>query len=153
MNKATTLFETINRIKQNSGMLVFEADINEINWEKDFQDVSKKCINPSELAAYLNKVVTNSQQKPNKREKLALDKPYIHSKAIPFDEEGEIDVNEFIKKMTEMPNSIISEGGNEKMKKTSDENSFSINMGIPALRGLVYDIENQQFFIVNTKIT
>jgi len=56
MNK-TTLNETINRIRQNSGMLIFEADINEVDWEKDFQDVSKKCINPNELTSYLNKVV------------------------------------------------------------------------------------------------
>jgi hypothetical protein len=148
MNKSTTLCETINRIKQNSGMLIFEADINEINWEKDFQDVSKKCINPNELTAYLNKVVTNSQQKPADRDKLALDRPYIHSKTIPFDEEGEINVDEFIKKITAMPNDILSI--NMKMEKSKTDDSFSVNIGIPALRGLVYDIENSAFYIVNT---
>ena len=147
MNK-TTLNETINRIRQNSGMLIFEADINEVDWEKDFQDVSKKCINPNELTSYLNKVVTNSQQKPDDRDKLGLDKPYIHGKAIPFDEEGEIDVNEFIKKITAMPNDILSI--NAKMAKSSDGSSISVNIGIPALRGLVYDIDGNQFYIVNT---
>ena len=147
MNK-TTLNETINRIRQNSGMLIFEADINEVDWEKDFQDVSKKCINPNELTSYLNKVVTNSQQKPGDRDKLGLDKPYIHGKAIPFDEEGEIDVNEFIKKITAMPNDILSI--NAKMAKSSDGSSISVNIGIPALRGLVYDIDGNQFYIVNT---
>ena len=91
--------------------------------------MSKKCINPNELTAYLNKVVTNSQQKPSDRDKLALDKPYIHSKAIPFDEEGEIDVDEFIKKITAMPNDILSV--NAKMAKSSDDNSISVNIGIP----------------------
>ena len=33
----TTLNETINKIRQNSGMLIFEADINEVDWEKIFK--------------------------------------------------------------------------------------------------------------------
>jgi len=144
----TTLNETINRIKQNSGIMVFEADINEIDWEKDFKDVSKKCLNPSELANYLNKVIDNSQKKSADKEKIGLDKPIIHAKAIPFDEEGELDINEFISKITAMPNDILSI--NEKMQKSNDDGTYNVNIGIPALRGLVYDIDEQKFYIVNT---
>jgi len=144
----TTLNETINRIKQNSGIMVFEADINEIDWEKDFKDVSKKCLNPSELANYLNKVIDNSQKKSADKEKIGLDKPIIHAKAIPFDEEGELDINEFISKITAMPNDILSV--NEKMQKSNDDGTYNVNIGIPALRGLVYDIDEQKFYIVNT---
>jgi hypothetical protein len=144
----TTLNETINRIKQNSGVMVFEADINEIDWEKDFKDVSKKCLNPSELANYLNKVIDNSQKKSADKEKIGLDKPIIHAKAIPFDEEGELDINEFISKITAMPNDILSV--NEKMQKSNDDGTYNVNIGIPALRGLVYDIDEQKFYIVNT---
>ena len=144
----TTLNETINRIKQNSGIMVFEADINEIDWEKDFKDVSKKCLNPSELANYLNKVIDNSQKKSADKEKIGLDIPIIHAKAIPFDEEGELDINEFISKITAMPNDILSV--NEKMQKSNDDGTYNVNIGIPALRGLVYDIDEQKFYIVNT---
>jgi len=144
----TTLNETINRIKQNSGIMVFEADINEIDWEKDFKDVSKKCLNPSELANYLNKVIDNSQKKSADKEKIGLDKPIIHAKAIPFDEEGELDINEFISKITAMPNEILSV--NKKMEKSNDDGTYNVNIGIPALRGLVYDIDEQKFYIVNT---
>ena len=128
--------------------MVFEADINEIDWEKDFKDVSKKCLNPSELANYLNKVIDNSQKKSADKEKIGLDKPVIHAKAIPFDEEGELDINEFISKITAMPNDILSV--NEKMQKSNDDGTYNVNIGIPALRGLVYDIDEQKFYIVNT---
>lgn len=144
----TTLNETINRIKQNSGIMVFEADINEIDWEKDFKDVSKKCLSPVELTNYLNKVIDNSKKKSADKEKVGLDKPIIHNKAIPFDEEGELDVNEFIRKITAMPNEILS--ANDKMDKSNSDSTLNVNIGIPALRGLVYDIDEQKFYIVNT---
>jgi hypothetical protein len=142
------LFEQITRMKILYGEMLTEDELNEINWEKDFSDVSKKCISPSALAEYLNNVINNSEKVPSKRDKLTPDKPYIHSKSIPKTSSGEIDVEAFIKNITAMPPEIIS--GNEKMKKSSNEERLSVNIGIPALRGLVYDIHERQFYFVNT---
>ncbi len=147
-NSDILLFEQITRMKMLSGEMITEEELNEIDWENDFSDVSKKCILPSALAEYLNNVIVNSEKAPSKRDKLALDKPYIHSKSIPKTSSGEIDVQAFIKNITAMPPEIIS--GNAKMKKSSDENRLSVNIGIPALRGLVYDIQEGKFYFVNT---
>ena len=147
MNKKMNFLETLKRIKINFGLLN-EDNLNEIDWDNEFSDVYKKCINTAELKNHLNHVIDNSEKKPSDRESLGLNKPYIHTKSIPFDEEGEIDVNAFIKKITTMPNDILSI--NSKMEKSKTDNTLSVNIGIPALRGLVYDIDNKEFFFVNT---
>ncbi len=147
-NRDILLFEQITRMKMLSGEMITEEELNEIDWEIDFSDVSKKCISPSTLAEYLNNVIDNSKKAPSKRDKLTPDKPYIHSKSIPKTSSGEINVEAFIRNITQMPAQIIS--GNEKMKKSSNEERISVNIGIPALRGLVYDIEEGKFYFVNT---
>lgn len=147
MNKKMNLLETLSRIRINFGLLN-EDNLNEIDWDNEFSDVYKKCINTAELKNHLNHVIDNSEKKPTDRESLGLNKPYIHAKSIPFDEEGEIDVNAFIKKITTMPNGILSI--NSKMEKSKTDNTLSVNIGIPALRGLVYDIDNKEFYFVNT---
>ena len=147
MNKKMNFLETLKRIKINFGLLN-EDNLNEIDWDNEFSDVYKKCINTAELKNHLNHVIDNSEKKPSDRESWGLNKPYIHTKSIPFDEEGEIDVNAFIKKITTMPNDILSI--NSKMEKSKTDNTLSVNIGIPALRGLVYDIDNKEFYFVNT---
>ena len=147
-NKDVLLFEEITRIKMLSGEMITESELNEIDWENDFSDVSKKCITGAALVEYLNNVLDNYEKKPKDREKLGLDKPYIHNKRIPKKASGEIDIEAFIKNITAMPNKLISV--NAKMEKSSGDTFISVNIGIPALRGLVYDIENSQFYFVNT---
>lgn len=122
--------------------------LNEIDWEKDFPDVSKKCIEPKQLTQYLNDVLSNRAAKPVDRKKFGADMPHVHGGAIKTDEEGDIDIAAFTKNITAMPNSILS--GNIKMQKSATESSISVNIGIPALRGLVYDIQNKEFYFVNT---
>lgn len=119
--------------------------LNEIDWEGEFSDVSKECISVDALMEYFNKVLKNQELPPNKRTKSLL---LVHNKSIPFDEKGEIDVQAFIKNITVHPSQIISQ--NEKMGKSGTDNSITFNIGIPALRGLVYDIDSDKFYIVNT---
>lgn len=132
------LFEMMNKV---GGMPV----LTEIDWGGDFNDVSKECISIEALKDYFNKVLKNQELPSEKRTKSSL---MIHNKSIPFDENGDIDVNTFIKNITEYPPQIISQ--NEKMGKSGSENSITFNIGLPALRGLVYDIQNQEFYVVNT---
>lgn len=119
--------------------------INEIDWEGEFSDVSKECLSDEALKDYFNKVIANQNLPSNKRTKSTL---LVHNKSIPFDEKGEIDVEAFIQNITRIPNQIYSQ--NAKMEKSDADNSITFNIGIPALRGIVYDIENKKFYIVNT---
>lgn len=137
MNNKVRLFELMNRV---SGM-----PLNEIDWETEYSDVDKTCMNPNELKEYLNSVLANHELPSSKRTKSDL---LIHNKAIPFDEQGEIDVASFIKNITQIPPEIISSNG--KMEKTSAGDRVTYNIGVPALRGLVYDIDNTTFYVVNT---
>jgi hypothetical protein len=122
--------------------------IYEIDLQGTFKDVSFKQLSIDEAREYLERVISNCEKKPAEREKLAANKPYIHGKAIPKSEGGEIDMDAFIQKITSMPNEILSI--NSKMAKSADDNSFTVNIGIPALRGLVYDLDAGVFYIVNT---
>ena len=127
---------------------VAKMPLDEIDWKGEFSDVSKTCVNIEELKEYLNDRIANRELKPHLRRREPLDKPHIHLSAVPFDDGGEIDIETFITDITKMPNEIL--GKNEKIKKSEDNNSIGFNVGVPALRGLVYDIENKRFYYVNT---
>lgn len=122
--------------------------LNEVDWEKDFSDVKKTCLDPNQLTAHLNDVLTNKTLPTKDKKKLNPNMPHVHAGAIPTDESDNIDVPAFIKNITQMPPQILS--GNVKMQKSSNDSSMSINIGIPALRGLVYDINGKQFYVINT---
>lgn len=118
-----------------------KTNLTEIDWEGDFSDVSKECINPEELKNHLNKILGGTA-------KDSASVPKIHSKAISLDDEGDIDVEKFISDITARPGNILSV--NSKMEKSADENTITVNIGIPALRGLVYDEDAKTFYFVNT---
>ena len=125
-----------------------QLQLDEIDWSGDFADVQKKCIEPKQLGDYLNDVLSNRAAKPADRKEFGLDMPYVHGGALKTDELGEIDVPDFINKITQLPRSIVS--GNMKMQKSTTDNLLSVNVGIPSLRGLVYDIDEKKFYFVNT---
>jgi len=129
-------------------VLLRENILTEIDWSEKYNDVSKQPMDLEKAKEYLAKVVGNCKLKPTDRKATALDKPYIHAKKIQQTEDGEIDIESFIADITKMPAAILSV--NTKMEKSSDENSLSVNIGIPALRGLVYDIAEKMFYVVNT---
>ena len=122
--------------------------IYEIDLQGAFKDVSFKQLSVDEAREYLERVISNCEKKPAEREKVATNKPYIHGKAIPKGAEGEIDMDSFIQNITSMPKEILSV--NAKMEKSTADNSLTVNIGIPALRGLVYDLDAGVFYIVNT---
>jgi len=123
-------------------------NLTEIDWTNQFSDVSKKGMSVEQAKEYLKKVVGNCDAKPSDKDKLSPDKPYIHAKKIQKTTDGDIDIESFISDITRMPKEILSV--NAKMAKSSTDKSLSVNMGIPALRGLVYDKDEKTFYIVNT---
>lgn len=127
----------------------FNGNLNEIDWEGDFSDVSKKCLNPNEIVDYLNKVRANAPKSTADREKFNPDKPFIHAKSQAFkDTDNGIDIDYFIKTITTPPITIINT--NDKILKSGGIHEYVFKTGVPALRGIVYDIEKDKFFIVNT---
>lgn len=143
------LFEQITKMKMLTSQILNEHNLNEIDWEDKFGDVTKQCINPEWFKNYLNHMIDNYKKPSGERESMITpDKPYIHNKALPVLESGEIDINEFIKKITQIPNQILSI--NTKMEHTEDDDYEAVNLGIPALKGLVFDLEHEKFYFITT---
>jgi len=142
------LFEMMERVAGLPQLsLITEEQLSEVDWEGDFKDVNPaSCWNVEELKEYLNKILANYSLAPHKRKKPDL---IIHNKVIKKDEAGEIDVQEFIDNITAQPNEIIT-GGNAKMLKSATDDFYTVTIGLPAFKGLVYDIENKDFKVVST---
>jgi hypothetical protein len=123
--------------------------LTEIDWGKEFHDVKKVCPDIKEVANYLNRVRANANKGYKDREKFSAGMPFIHSKSSFFkSSDGEVDINFFIKQITQQPKNIVNT--NEKILKTGGPNDFVYKTGIPAFRGIAYDIQNQKFIYVNT---
>jgi hypothetical protein len=79
--------------------------------------------------------------------KASLNMPRI-AKGIILGDSGVIDVERFRRILTMAPKTIFDKG--EKSKHTVDDSIITINTGIPALRGLVWDDEKDEFRVINT---
>ena len=123
--------------------------INEVDWEGDFADVKASCISPKDVVDYLNRVRANAPKKTKDREKFPNKQPFVHAKSSSFKQgDTEVDIDHFIKSITMAPNNVVNT--NEKILKSGGHNEFVYKTGLPALRGLVYDISNDSFHYVNT---
>jgi len=114
----------------------------------DFEGMKYTCMNPEQLKDYLNKILANYALPGHKRVKPDL---IIHNKVIKKDEEGEIDVNEFRDNIIAEPDKMITTG-NAKMLKSSTDDSYTVTIGLPAFRGIVYDMQpgRNKFLVINT---
>lgn len=129
--------------------LAFSKILNEIDWDETFDDVKKTCINTNELVDYLNKVISNRGKDTNDREKFSAKYPFVHSKSdLLKGSKDNLNLEDFIKQITSEPSNIVNTS--EKMLKSGKRNEFVYKTGIPALRGLVYDIKKSKFYFINT---
>lgn len=120
--------------------------LNEVDWEK-FKDVQKICYSPEQVADTLNAELERLAIQGKDRPKSSLGFPKISKGNIPL-KNGKVDVEEFIKNLTQRPKTVFDVG--EKSEHTVDEKSMTINTGIPALRGVLWDEENKNFYVINT---
>jgi hypothetical protein len=129
--------------------LAFEGEINEVDWEDTFQDVKKSCMPTETVVEYLNKVRANATKGYGDREQFDKGKPYVHAKSAYFKKgEDKVDIEHFIKQMTERPNNVVNT--NDKILKSGGANEYVYKTGIPAFRGIAYDIAKGEFFTINT---
>jgi len=123
--------------------------INEIDWTApDLGDVKiQRCMTMDQVVEFFN----------SELERVAVGGKA--SKSMPRISKGniklklgtqEVDINTFIKLLTMPPKTIFEEG--EKSKHSSGQGILTINTGIPALRGFVYDKDDtvKPFKVVNT---
>jgi|LauGreDrversion4_2_1035121.scaffolds.fasta_scaffold01148_7 hypothetical protein len=124
------------------------ASVNEVDWDEEFSDVKKTCLSPEMVVKMLNDQLSRLNKPSKDREKIDANTPIISRGNLPL-ADGDIDVDYFIKEITTKPKQIFDR--NPKMEK-SDTGGFqyTVNTGIPALRGIIYDIDNQKFFTINT---
>ncbi len=128
---------------------VIREVLNEIDWSDTFSDVSQVCVPPKDIIDYLNRVIANAPKKTKDREKFATKYPFIHSKSTFLNkDETEVNINEFIERITQEPSNIINKGS--KLSKSGGFNEHVYKTGVPALRGIVYDIKNKKFHFINT---
>ena len=148
------LFELMNRVAKmpNNVSYLLMSDENKIINESldeidmsQFSDMQYSCMNIDELKNYLNKILNNYSLSSSKRVKSTL---LIHNKIIQK-KDNDIDVQKFIDDITQLPKQIISTG-NAKMIKSSTENSYTITIGLPAFKGIAYNIERKNFIVVHT---
>lgn len=126
-----------------------ETLLNEIDWEDTFSDVKKTCIEPRALVEYLNKVRANKDLGYSEREKFNSKFPFIHSKSKFFkDKPTGIDVDYFINEITKKPNNVVNT--NDKILKSGGPHEYVYKTGIPAFRGIAYDIDKGKFYFINT---
>ena len=128
--------------------LAFKGQIDEIDWSDTFSDVKKTCLDPEVVVNYLNDVRANASIEYDKRKKFDNSMPYIHAKSRLFNDKKDVDVKSFINKMTKKPKNIINT--NKKILKSGGPNEFVYKTGVPAFKGIVFDINKQKFFIINT---
>ena len=146
-NSRQRLFEMMERVGGLPELSLKEEQLSEVDWEGDFKDVEPvSCWNVEELKEYLNKILANYVLPSHKRKKPDL---IIHNKAIKKNIEGDIDVQAFIDDIMVEPKEIIS-GGNSKMLKSATDDFYTVTIGLPAFRGLIYDYDNKDFKVLST---
>lgn len=129
--------------------LAFKAQIDEVDWEGVFGDVKQSCVEPKALVDYLNRVKANASTKYGEREKFDKGMPFVHAKSDFINKEkSEIDIDYFIKEMTKRPKNLVNT--NDKILKSGGPNEYVYKTGLPAFRGLAYDIEKGTFHYINT---
>ena len=141
--------------------------LNEVDWEK-FQDASKVCISPDELASKLNDELERLKIPAKDRPRFKRGVfPQISAKNIPLlpllsepdrsrekDDLGEIpaeiDIERFKSDITGIPKTIFDVGEKSKHTNELDEVVFTVNTGIPALRTVIWDEDNKKFYVLDT---
>jgi len=141
------MMERVSKMPTNLNEIYFsQENLDEVDVEKDWNDMSHQCWDIDKLKDYLNYILDNYAKPSHKRDKPSL---IIHNKVIKKTDENEIDVQDFINQIITEPPNIITKG-NTKMMKSSTDEFYSVTIGLPAFRGIVYDIEHNRFIVVNT---
>jgi hypothetical protein len=122
--------------------------LNEVSWDQ-FPDVKKVCISPEDVAEKLNAELERLKSPSSEREKFNVNDPRISPGIIKKSmDDGEVNIKKFISQISKQPDTIFDYG--TKSQHTTDEDVVTINTGIPALRAVLWDEDNEEFYVINT---
>jgi hypothetical protein len=115
-----------------------------------------KPIKAEELVTYINRVIEKSKMDPKDKkfkDKDYFQMPHIHrsvaERVLVSTPEGEtVDLEKFREILSERPKELLRQ--NEKMQKSTTEDTVFYNTTLPALKGLVVDEDTGEFKIVDT---
>jgi len=128
--------------------LAFKGQIDEIDWADTFSDITPTCTDAKKIVEYLNNVRKNADAEYGERQKFDAGFPFVHAKSSFFKKGEGLDIDYFIKEMTKKPLNIVNT--NEKILKSGGAHEFVYKTGVPAFRGIVYDIDKGEFLFINT---
>jgi len=124
--------------------------INEVDWDDKFSDTKSSCVTPDALAKEMNGELARLDVKSSQRDKRGVKDPiYTRGNINKSMTDGKLDVEKFKKLITSPPKTIFDQ--NPKMEKTDKGKSqLTVNTGLPAIVGIIYDQKKGEFFKINT---
>lgn len=119
-----------------------EEDVTEA---EKLKGVTSRELPSDEMRAYLDRVTKGKKEKTDKYKY-----PYIHKSNVPIvDGSGnEYDLDKLAELFKQRPQKILKQ--NEKMQHSDGTTSQYYNVGLPALKGLAVDEDNNKFVVINT---
>ena len=133
--------------------------IAEVDWNL-FSDTMRIKLSAEDACAWLNRELDRLRQPEKKREKRDLTMPAISLGNIPTEQPtrrtgvtkdtrlSQNVVEEFRRAIERRPDTIFDVG--VKSAHSADENTVTINTGIPALRAILWDVDEESFYVINT---
>jgi hypothetical protein len=118
---------------------------------EDHPEAKASCVSPQVLAGDMNKELNRINTAAKDRASRGIKDVIYHKKQIQkvINKEGGLDVEKFKDLITSLPPSIFDK--NPKMEKSDKGKSqFTVNTGLPAISGIVYDEAEGEFKYINT---
>jgi hypothetical protein len=119
--------------------------------QEDHPEAISKCVTPQDLTDDMNKELDRINTEVKNRVSRGLKDVIYHKKQIQLvlNKQGGLDVEKFKNLITEKPITIFDK--NPKMEKTDKMgNQFTVNTGLPAINGIVFDNSDGKFKHINT---
>lgn len=137
--------------------------LNELEYDR-FKGMTGACVPPEQFVEILNTELQRLLSKKRGKPKRPVNDPMFTRNMIlrgmgvtppkrktdpmPDLTGKEIDIKNIIKQLIQYPDTIFDKG--EKSKHSDTEDSETINTGIPAFKGILWDSKKQTFFLLNT---
>ena len=118
---------------------------------EDHPDAKTSCVSPQALADDMTKELNRIDTAVKDRERRGTKDVIYHKKQIQsvINKKGGLDVEKFKKLITAPPAVIFDK--NPKMEKSDKGKSqYTVNTGLPAINGIVYDKSDNEFKHINT---
>lgn len=119
--------------------------------QEDHPEAISKCVTPQALTDDMNKELDRINTEVKNRASRGVKDVIYHKKQIQavLNKQGGLDVEKFKNLITEKPKTIFDK--NPKMEKTDKGRSqFTVNTGLPAINGIVFDTSDDEFKHINT---